>query len=391
MIERLKYLQEIEKRFKTHRIVVLLGPRQCGKTTLAKQYQAQQGKVPPVNYFDLENPLDIDRLENVVLSLESLKGLIIIDEVQKRPDLFSALRYIHDTYEDKKFLLLGSAAPKLLKQSSESLTGRISFIEVMSFSLLEVHETQKLWVYGGFPKSYLSSNEEESFQWRKDYIRTFLEQDIPNLGIRIQPNNLRRFWMMLAHYHGQQFNASEIGKSLSINHTSVRDYLDVLSQTFMIRILQPWFENISKRQIKSPKVYFRDTGLFNCLLQLKTYEDLLLFPKIGAAWEGFALEQVIQFFEMDSSECFYWGLHGQGEIDLLIFHQGKKRGFEFKYGDSPKKSSSMMTAIETLGLEKLYVIYPGKISYPLTEKIWVVGLKDIFSFRDGVEFFKSYF
>lgn len=371
MITRFSYLHTIKQRYNVVRIVALIGPRQCGKTTIARQFVNPQSP----NYFDLESSVDRERLSEPDVALTPLKGLIVIDEVQRIPELFPILRYIHDRDPDKQFLILGSASRQLLRQSSESLAGRISYIEVTPFQAKEVPLLKPLWLRGGFPPSYLAHTEEDSFQWRKDYIRTYLEQDIPSLGFQILPENLRRFWMMLAHYHGQLFNSSELGVSLGISHTTARSYLDILSRTFMVRVLQPWYENLSKRQVKMPKIYFRDSGLFHCLMQLENQDTLLRSPKLGASWEGFALDQVIMSLGVDAEDCYFWSTHNQAELDLLIFKSGKRLGFEFKYQDAPKLTPSLKIAMEDLKLDKITVIYPGQKDYPLDKNIHVRGLE----------------
>lgn len=369
------YIEKIEKAFRTHSIVALLGPRQCGKTTLSRIYVEKEHLGGKVHIFDLEDPADLMILENPMNAFDRLEGLIIIDEIQRLPNLFPILRVFVDRPDKKrKFLILGSASRDLIKQSSETLAGRIAYIELTPFSLFEVDDQQKLWVQGGFPNSYLAQSAEDSMYWRKQYISTFLERDIPNLGLRIAPLALRRFWIMLAHYHGQIFNASEIGKSLAIADTTVRHYLDILTGTFMVRQLLPWLENIKKRQMKSPKIYFRDSGIYHTLTDINDQKALFHHPKLGASWEGFALEQVIRDYQADPEECFYWGIHGEAELDLLIMKNGKRFGFECKYNDAPHKTKSMQRALEILNLDTLFVIYPGKKKYILEDKIIVQGL-----------------
>ena len=275
----------------------------------------------------------------------------------------------------RKFLILGSASREFLRQISETLAGRIAYIELTPFSLFEVDHAEQLWLRGGFPNSYLAQSNEDSIYWRKQYIATFLERDIPNLGLRIAPLALRRFWMMLAHYHGQAFNASEIGKSLGIADTTVRHYLDVFTGTFMVRQLLPWLANVKKRQVKTPKIYFRDSGIFHTLCDITDRRSLLHNPKLGASWEGFALEEVIRQHQAAAEECFFWGIHGEAELDLFLTANGKRTGFEFKYSDAPRLSSSMEKAVEFLELDNLFVIYPGKKNYQLTDKIIVSALE----------------
>lgn len=374
-MHRKKYINKINHLLKSHPAVALLGPRQCGKTTLAKQL-VSNGAHGPVTYFDLEDPRDLARLDAPLLALEPLTGLIVIDEIQRRSELFSILRVLIDQKQQRQFLILGSASKELLKQSSESLAGRIAYLELTPFSLDECDDLSRLWLRGGFPLSYLAKNIAASNEWREFYIQTFLEQDVPNLGFRVPARTLRRFWMMLSHYHGGIFNASEIGSSLGVAHTTIRHYLDILTGTFMIRELQPWYANIQKRQIKSSKIYFRDSGIYHYLTGIYDRPDLLNTPKLGISWEGFALEQIIAHHQMRMENCFFWGIHHQAELDLLIFAEGERLGFEFKYSDAPTLTRAMKLSQETLQLDKLTVIYPGKKTYLLAKNIQAVGLED---------------
>jgi len=371
-MQRETYIQTINQLFDVNPVVALLGPRQCGKTTVAKQFIEQTNE--PVLLLDLENPYDLARLDAPMLTLEPHTGLIIIDEIQLRPELFPVLRVLIDQKKSRKWLILGSASRDLIRQSSETLAGRISYLEMTPFALSEVTDREKLWINGGFPPSYLANNEDTSFQWRQDYISTFLERDIPMLGFQIPARAMRRFWMMLSHYHGQTFNASEIGKSMGISHVTSRHYLDILTGTFMIRELMPWLENLGKRQVKSPKIYFRDSGIYHTLMDIKNYQTLFYHPKLGASWEGFALEQIIIKMKSRIEDCYYWGIHGQAELDLLLFKNGKRLGFEFKYSDAPRLTKSMSIAYELLNLDKLFVITPADVQYHLTENIEVVNL-----------------
>jgi predicted AAA+ superfamily ATPase len=378
-MERPHYIDLISRYFSSHPVVVLLGPRQCGKTTLARMYLKKESVFSRENYFDLENPIDCRRLAEPMMALEPLKGLIIIDEIQKIKELFPLLRVLVDQEtSDKKFLILGSASRELIEQSSESLAGRVAYIEVTPFDRREVSDEEKLWQRGGFPKSYLANSEDESSDWREFYIKTFLEQDIPNLGIKIPPAGLRRFWVMLAHYHGNIFNASELGRSFGASDATMRKYLDILTGTFMIRQLQPWHENLSKRQVKAPKIYFRDSGIFHSLLGIHTLSELRMNPKLGASWEGFALEEIIRCFEAKQGECYFWSTYGGAELDLLINKKNKKIGFEFKYCDAPGITKSMQIALEDLKLDELFVIYPGEVDYSLSKQIHVKPLKKFY-------------
>lgn len=372
------YLKDIERHFKVHSVCALLGPRQVGKTTLAKMYFDTHPK-EHVYFFDLENPLDLARLENPMLAFSQIShALIVIDEIQRLPELFPILRVLVDEEKKKrKFLILGSASRDLIHQSSETLAGRIGYIELMPFSLREIAHQEALWLRGGFPRAYLATDNEESYLWRQSYITTFLERDIPNLGFKIPAQQMRRFWLMLVHYHGQIFNASELGRSLGVSSHTVRKYLDILAGTFMIRILSPWFENLSKRQVKSPKIYFRDSGILHALLGIQNNADLIIHPKLGSFWEGFALEEIIREAHATPEECYFWASQSGAELDLLIIKNGKRIGFECKYTDRPKITASMQIAIQDLKLDHLYVIFPGNITFPLSDKITASGLQTI--------------
>lgn len=373
-IIRKTYLNEMRDAFRTHSVLALLGPRQCGKTTLARMFAKNKTHV----FFDLENPTDLANLSNPKLALEDLKGLIVIDEIQRRPDLFPVLRALVDrSKKNTRFLILGSASRDLIKQGSETLAGRIRYIELSPFSKFEVKDSQKLWVQGGFPSSYLAKSSKDSWQWRQSYIQTFLEKDIPQLGITIPANTLRRFWMMLAHYHGNLFNASEIGQSLQITDKPIRRYLDILTGTFMVRQLQPWFENIGKRQIKSPKIYIRDTGILHYLLGVMNRKDLTSHPKLGFSWEGFALETVMRATPAESENFYFWATQSRAELDLLWVRGNRRIGFEFKFTDSPKITKSMTIALEDLKLSQMIIIIPGKHAFKLNQKITVMGLDNM--------------
>jgi predicted AAA+ superfamily ATPase len=374
MIPRPSALNQIIRAFDVHPVVAMLGPRQCGKTTLAHMVAERE----PSTYFDLENPVDLRRLSAPMTILEQLSGLVIIDEIQHRTDLFALLRVLVDRPENPaRFLLLGSASPQLVKGVSDSLAGRIGFVDLAGFDLNEVGVSQRdrLWLRGGFPRSYLAEDDSSSLTWRDAFIRTFLERDIPQLGITIPAETLRRFWTMIAHYHGQVWNAAEFARSLGTSEITARRYLDILAGAYMVRILPPWFENISKRQVKAPKIYIRDSGLLHALLQLPTMSDLQSHPKLGAAWEGFAVEQVIGL--LNTRDAYYWATYSGAELDLLIRFSGKNYGFEFKYTDAPGVSRSMRIAIQDLSLDHLWVVYPGRQAYPLDESISVIPLESI--------------
>jgi len=378
-MERFKVTDEIHFAFEVTPCVAILGPRQCGKTTEAREYARLQHDMAPQNYFDLENARDIERLRDPLLTLSQLNGLIVIDEIQLHPNLFQTLRVlIDDKSRKQRYLILGSASRELIRQTSESLAGRISYIEMGPFSYMETGEQNQTWIRGGFPLSYLAKNEEISFAWRRAYIKTYLEQDIPNLGIQIAPENLRRFWMMLAQSQGSVFNASDIGRSLGLTHKTIQHYADILTGTFMVRQLKPWYENISKRQVKSPKIYIRDTGIFHTLLDIKNHAELLVNQKIGASWESFVLEQMIRFHSALSEDCYFWASHQGAELDLLIIKGGKRLGFEVKFNSSPRLTKSMQVVMENLSLNQLHVIYPGNVDYPLTKDISVFGFENYF-------------
>jgi uncharacterized protein len=371
---RSQFLFRINELFRVHPICAVLGPRQCGKTTLARQF-TQENNLSPVHWYDLEDPRDLVRLDQPMLSLESLEGLIIIDEIQRRPDLFPILRVLVDRQPShQRYLILGSASKTLLQQSSESLTGRIGYLELTPFSVLETHDIESLWVRGGFPRSFLSDTNADSFTWRTNYIRTFLEMDLPSLGFNIPSQQLYRFWMMLTHYHGQLFNASELGRSLGVSDHTVRKYLDILEGTFMIRTLQPWFANIQKRHVKTPKIYFRDSGILNALLDLPNQTAMERYARLGSLWEGFAIEEILRLYDTNPNQAFFWRTHAGAELDLLLKQENQLIGFEFKYADAPKLTPSMRLAVEDLALNKLNVIYPGNVDYKLTGNIQVYGL-----------------
>ena len=371
LIERIDALDRINSAFRIHPIVTLLGPRQCGKTTLARMF----GESEPCTFFDLENPVDVRRLSAPMTALEPLSGWVVIDEVQRRPDLFELLRVLVDRPRNPtRFLLLGSASPYLVKGVSESLAGRMGFVDLAGFDLWEVGVERQtaLWLRGGFPRSFLAEDDRDSMAWREDFIRTFLERDLPQLGITIPAETLRRYWTMLAHYHGQVWNAAQLARSLGTSENTARRYLDILAGAYMVRVLPPWFENIRKRQVKAPKIYLRDSGLLHALLQLPILHDLHGHPKLGASWEGFALEQVIG--ALKTRDAYFWATHGGAELDLLTLVRGKRYGFEFKYADAPGRNRSMLAAIEDLGLEHLWVIYPGQQEYALDARISVIPI-----------------
>lgn len=376
-IKRIKELKLLKERLKENPVVAILGPRQCGKTTLSKQFSRNVSE--EVHFFDLEDPRHLARLENPTLALGNLKGFIVIDEIQRKPDLFSVLRVLVDKNSSAKYIILGSASRDLIVQSSESLAGRISYIEMGGFSIehLSAADIKKLWIRGGFPRSFLAESEQSSFQWRQDFVATFLERDIPNLGIKIPARTLRQFWMMLAHYHGQIFNASEIGRSMSISDNTARRYLDLLSGTFVVRQLQPWYYNTKKRIVKRPKMYFRDSGILHALLSLDNYNAVTTYPKLGASWEGFAIQQTIEHLNLREEETFFWAVHTGAELDLVFAKKGKLWGIEVKYDEAPRLTKSMKFAMSELSLSHLWVIYPGTENYPLDKNISAVSIGKI--------------
>lgn len=375
MIKRNFFLKEISEAFEVHPVCGILGPRQCGKTTLALYY-AEELQESSVHYFDLEDPTDISKLESPKLILEPLKGLIILDEIQRRPEIFPYLRSFVDKYPDRKILILGSASRDLIQQSSETLAGRISYVELTPLNFLETNDLNTLWHRGGFPRSFLAPTDRSSFRWRKDFITTFLERDIASLGFNVSSYDMRRLWTMLAHYHGNTLNYSELGKSLGVSDNTIRKYIGLLQGTFMVRCLKPWFENIKKRQLKTPKIYLRDSGMLHALLDMKE-EDMVMHPKIGASWEGFAVEEIIRLYNAEPDNCYFWSTQHQAELDLLIISEGKKYGFEFKFTDSPKISKSMHIALEDLKLDKITIVIPGNENYALSESFEVKGLEAI--------------
>jgi predicted AAA+ superfamily ATPase len=374
MIPRPEPIRRIEASFEIHPVTALLGPRQCGKTTLARVIAEQE----PSTVFDLENPVDLQRLSAPMQTLKDLSDLVIIDEVQRKPELFELLRVLVDRPgQSTRFLLLGSASPHLVKGVSESLAGRIGFVDLAGFQLWEVgmQYLNQLWIRGGLPRAFLADSESDSTQWRESFIRTFLERDIPQLGITIAAETLRRFWTMVAHYHGQVWNAAEFARALGTAENTARRYLDILTGAYMVRVLPPWFENLKKRQVKAPKIYIRDSGLFHSLLQVSTLADLQGHPKIGASWEGFAIEHLIHVFR--ARDAYFWATHSGAELDLMVTVAGKRYGFEFKYTDAPGRKRSMHIAIEDLGLEHLWVIYPGDQKYALDRKITAISLEEM--------------
>ena len=372
IVDRRGYHRQVQDSLANFRITALLGPRQCGKTTLARTFA-----VRPEACFDLEDPLDLARLEAPRQTLGALTGLVVIDEIQRRPDLFPLLRVLADRPgPPARFLILGSASLDLVKGVSESLAGRVGFVDLSGFDATEVgfDHLDALWLRGGFPESFLSESDEASLRWRQQFIRTFLARDIPQLGIAIPSEQLYRFWLMIAHYHGQSWNASEIAGSLGVNYKTAQHYLDVLTGSFMIRSLPTWTENVGKRVRKAPKIYLRDSGLFHALQRISSLSELQAHPKLGASWKGLALEHVLRVLRVEPGEGFHWGTHGGAELDLLLVRGGQRWGFEFKYADAPGSSKAMHIALADLGLEHLYVVYPGRERFPLGDRITALSL-----------------
>lgn len=373
MIGRHGLEQHVRAALRRSPIVSIVGPRQCGKSTLARQIAGGQAHV-----FDLENPADVARLAQAQTALSPLRGLVVIDEVQLQPELFPLLRVLADRRPTRaRFLLLGSASPDLIRRSSESLAGRVAFVPMGGFALAEVGvpALRRLWLRGGFPRAFVAATDEASRRWREDFVQTFLERDIRKFGVEVPAQVLRRLWTMLAHYHGQLWNASELARSLGEAHTTVKRHLDILSGALMVRQLPPWFENLGKRQVKAPKVYLRDSGVLHVLLGLSTFVDLEAHPKIGASWEGFVIEHVLR--RTGERDAYFWATPSGAELDLLVFVRGRRIGFEVKYADAPRMTKSMAIARQDLKLDRLFVIYPGDVSYPLRAGVDVVAIRDL--------------
>ena len=374
MIHRTSHLGAVERLLRSSPVVALLGARQVGKTTLAGQL-AQRRK-GPAHLFDLESSADVARLADPLLALSPLKGLVVLDEVQRRPELFPTLRVLADRRpRPARFLVLGSASPGLLRQSSESLAGRIAYYELPGLSLAETgsKNIDLLWLRGGFPLSFTARSHVASHRWRRDFVRTFLERDIPQLGIAIPSATLERFWSMLAHYHAQTWNGSELARAFGVSHHVMRRYLDALEATFMVRALKPWSANLGKRQVKAPKVYIRDSGLLHRLLDIGTRDELERHPKVGASWEGFVIENLIRTIGADERQCYFWATHSGAEIDLIVQRRGRLRGFEVKRTSSPAVTRSMRSAVTDLELRSLDVIHAGEETFPLAKGIRAVA------------------
>lgn len=374
MIERLKLLSRIRRALKRSRVVALIGPRQSGKTTLAREIVSATAN----NYFDLEDPASVARLEQPLTALSGLRGTVVIDEIQRRSDLFPALRVLADRKPPPaRFLILGSASPELLRQSSESLAGRLETVPVTGLGLAEVgtKALNRHWQRGGFPLSFIARTNEDSAIWRQQFLQTFLERDVPQLGVNIPALALLRFWTMVAHSHGGIWSAADPARSLGIGESTVRRYLDLFTSLLMVRQLQPWHENLNKRQVKAPKVYVRDSGLLHALLGVRTESDLLAHPKAGASWEGYAVEEILKAAEPD--EAYFWATHQGAELDLLLFKGGRRFGVEIKRMDAPTLTPSIRIALADLRLDHLTVVYPGKRAYALGQEVTVLPIEAV--------------
>lgn len=378
MIARDTHRTHVRALLKRFPVVAILGARQVGKTTLAGEVVGRGTSL--VTRFDLEDPADLARLSEPMLALRELRGVVVVDEIQRRPDLFPVLRVLADRRPVRaRFLLLGSAAPALLRQGSESLAGRVAFYELPGLALDEVgtNRLDRLWVRGGFPRSFLSRSDAASMEWRHEFIRTFLERDLPALGINVAADTMRRFWSMLAHHHAQLWNASELGRSFGVADTTVRGYLDRLTDALVIRQLRAFHENLGKRQVKAPKVYLRDSGLLHALLGLTSQREIEGHPKLGASFEGFVIDQLLQRLRARADQAYFWRTHTGAELDLLVVHRGRRLGFEVKRTSSPALTPSMRHALADLKLSSLCVVHAGEESYPLSAKVEALSWKDI--------------
>ena len=367
-VAREHHLRRVRLLLREFPVVAILGARQVGKSTLARQLAA--ARRGPTHWFDLENPVDLARLADPGLELRPLRGWVVLDEIQRLPEVFPLLRVLADRPRTPaRFLVLGSASPSLLQQTSETLAGRVGFHHLDGFGLREVSNPDRLWLRGGFPLSYLARSEAASRRWRDGFIQTFLARDVPELGSLVPSTTLRRFWTMLAHWHGQIWNGAEFGRAFGVSHTTVRRYLDLLTSVFVVRQLQPWHENIAKRQVRSPKVYIQDSGILHALLGLTSREDVVSHPKVGASWEGFAVGQVVNLLGAAAEQCFHWSTHSGAELDLLVLAGNKRYGFEIKRTEAPRLTASMRSAFETLKLDRLEVVHAGDKRFALAKGI----------------------
>ena len=367
-VSRRRHLRRLTLLLREFPVVALLGARQVGKSTLARQLVA--ARRGPTTWFDLENPEDLARLADPGLELRPLRGLVVLDEIQRLPDVFPVLRVLADRPRTPaRFLVLGSASPELLRQTSESLAGRVAFYELGGFDLHEVSDLERLWLRGGFPRSYLARSGAAGRRWRDDFLRTFLERDLPGLGSAVPPVTLRRFWTMLAHWHGQIWNGAEFGRAFGVAHTTVRRHLDLLTSVFVVRQLPPWHANVAKRQVRSPKVYIADSGILHALLGLTTREALVSHPKVGASWEGFVVRQIVHLLAARPDQCFHWSTYSGAELDLLVAAGNRRYGFEVKRTEAPRLTTSMRSALETLDLQRLDVVHAGQRLYNLAPRV----------------------
>jgi uncharacterized protein len=379
MLPRSRHVNEIQRLSSRFPVVALLGARQVGKTTLARQVMHLWAG--PTTLFDLENPIDLARLADPMTALDPLTGLVVLDEIQRMPDIFSALRVLADRKDGARFLVLGSAAPSLLRQSAESLAGRVAYSILPGFGLDEVGSANldTLWLRGRFPSSFLAATDRDSAEWRRQFVTTFLERDLPQLGVSLAGTTLRRFWTMLAHWHGQVWNASEFARSFGVSEGTIRRYLDLLTAALVVRQLPAWHENLRKRQVRAPKIYLTDSGLLHTLLGLEDQDSLLSHPRLGASWEGLCLDLVVERLGARPEECHFWATHGGAELDLLVIRGRRRLGFEIKRSVVPTVTRSMHSAIDDLGLDELVVVHAGTGDYPLTDTIRAVSLANIWS------------
>ena len=382
VIDRPTYFDRVETALKRSPVTALLGPRQAGKTTLSRMLS----KPKPLVRFDLEDEADRSRLANPALTLGPLEGLVVLDEAHLMPSLYSALRVLVDRPDNRaKFLILGSASPSLVRGVSESLAGRVEFVELYGFDLGEIggDSWEKLWVRGGFPRSFLARSDDDSIAWREGFVRSFLERDVPQLGISIPAAGVRRFWTMLAHFHGQTWNGSKLARSMGLSDKTVRSWLDILTGAFLVRQLQPWHANVAKRQVKAPKIYLRDTGLLHALLGLRGRSEILGHPQAGASWEGFALEQVMA--ALHPPDAYFWSTHGGASLDLVLQQHGQWVGMEIKFTDAPSATRSMRIALDDLKLSHLWVLHAGTSAFRIDERITAWPLAQVHSLSDEID------
>ncbi|MDE0309775.1 MAG: ATP-binding protein [Acidiferrobacterales bacterium] len=380
MIDRIRHEKRLCDHLGEYPVVGLIGTRQVGKTTLARNIVRQWAD--QTHYFDLESSADVARLSDAMFALSPLRGLVVLDEVHRLPDLFPAIRVLADREsEPAKFLILSGASPSLLRQGGESLAGRIAYYELPGLNLSETgaDSSDEIWLRGGFPKSFTASTQLTSYKWRRTFIRTFLDRDLPQFGVTIPGIAMERFWMMLAHCHGQVWNGSEIGRAFGVSHTATRRYLEMLQSTFVARCLQPWHANIRKRQIKAPKAYIRDSGILHGLLGIRNLEELHSHPKVGASWEGFVVDNLIQALDVAERDCLFWATHTGAEIDMIVNVGGRLRGYEIKRTASPAITPSIRSALEDLDLDRVDIIYPGEASFALSDRVNAVPAASILS------------